>query len=278
MRRDELERTLDGLLGQPAAAPAIAPPTGPCICGGSGNVFTQDSQGNRFVRECSCRAEARIAAKLSRAQLPERYRTTTLDSYDALDKHPSLARGLAVARRWAAEYPIGTAGRGVLLVGPVGVGKTHLAVGMLRQVVLERGAKGVFADFRELLQKIKRTFGDKTLSEAAIVDPLFEADVVVLDELGAVQHTEWTFDAVERIINGRYNDNKSTIITTNLPNAGPGAPPPADFAAEYGSAARSARGETLGDRIGARMHSRLQQMCAVVEMTGEDYRSRKGKR
>jgi DNA replication protein DnaC len=227
-----------------------------------------------MARECVCIPQKRIARKLEVAKIPERYRQATLDSYDAIGGHPSLGHGLATARRFVEEYPIGTDGRGLLLVGTVGIGKTHLAVGILRKVVLEKGAKGIFADFRDLLNRVKRTFGDRSMSEAEILDPLFAADVVVLDELGAVQATDWTFDAVERIINGRYNDKRSTIITTNLPNT---APATMAVVSEYGRSVPAVRGDTLGDRIGARMHSRLQQMCQVVEMAGDDYRV-KGKR
>jgi DNA replication protein DnaC len=203
----------------------------------------------------------------------------TLDNFEALGRHASLGRGLATARRFCEEYPVGTEGRGVLMVGTVGVGKTHLAAAMLRTLILEKAAVGIFWDFRDLLNQVKRTFGDKYRSESEILDPIFAADVVVLDELGAVQATDWTFDAVERIINGRYNDNKSTIITTNLPNLPPATGSTPELGnAEYGRATAAVRGETLGDRIGARMHSRLQEMCRVVEMSGEDYRAKGGRR
>lgn len=276
MKRAETEKMLHSLVPNMAEGSETTPAA--CGCDGSGYLNYTDEQGNRFVRDCSCRAELRIQGHLKRAQIPERYRMKTLDNFNALGGHASLGRGLAAARRFVAEYPIGTAGRGILLVGSVGVGKTHLAVGIIRQLVVERGAKGVFCDFRDLLNQIKRTFNDKSLSEAQILNPIFAADILVLDELGAVQATDWTFDAVERIINGRYNDNRSTIITTNLPNLGPGGAAVHEGGVDYGRAAAAVRGETLGDRIGARMHSRLQEMCQVVEMAGEDFRAKKGKR
>jgi DNA replication protein DnaC len=277
-KRKEAEQLLQTLLPQPMIAAPMTEPIGPCSCGGSGFVHATDDAGNRSVKECSCRFQARISGKLGRAQIPERYRMTTLDGFQALGGHASLGRGLATARRFVQEYPVGTEGRGMLLVGSVGIGKTHLAVGILRELILDKGARGIFCDFRDLLNRIKRTFNDKTLSEAEILDPVFAADVLVLDELGAVQMTDWTFDAVERIINGRYNDNRSTIITTNLPNLGPGGAAAVDQGGDYGRAAAAVRGETLGDRIGARMHSRLQQMCQVVEMAGDDWRAKRGKR
>lgn len=275
MKRADTERMLDSLLPQ-MREPIAAPPAESCQCGGTGMVAVMQGK-DRFMRDCVCKYQRRIDAKLQTAQIPERYRTKTLDNFNAIGGHQSLGRGLATARRYVEEYPIGTEGRGVLMVGTVGVGKTHLAVGIMRELVLQKGARGRFCDFRDLLSQVKRTFSDKSRSEAEILDPIFAADVLVLDELGAVQATDWTFDAVERIINGRYNDNRCTIITTNLPNLGPGAAAGDGGGLDYGRAASAVRGETLGDRIGARMHSRLQEMCQIVEMRGDDYRAKKGK-
>ena len=98
--------------------------------------------------------------------------------------------------------------------------------------------------------------------------PVFEAEVLVLDELGAAKPTDWVWDTVAHILNTRYNDRRTTIITTNYANAGP-------LGTESGVSARTVmREETLGDRIGERMRSRLQEMCVVVEMHGEDFRQK----
>jgi DNA replication protein DnaC len=88
---------------------------------------------------------------------------------------------------------------------------------------------------------------------------------LVLDELGAAKPSDWVWDTVAHILNTRYNDRRTTIITTNYANAGP-------LGAEGGAAKAAMRDETLGDRIGERMRSRLQEMCVVVEMNGTDFR------
>ena len=100
-----------------------------------------------------------------------------------------------------------------------------------------------------------------------VLRPVFEAEVLVLDELGAVKPTEWVWDTVSLILNTRYNDNRTTIITTNFPDGAPGN--------GSISAARSAtREETLGDRIGERMRSRLHEMCRIIHMDGQDFRQK----
>ena len=90
----------------------------------------------------------------------------------------------------------------------------------------------------------------------------------MLDELGAAKPSDWVWDTVAHILNTRYNDRRTTIITTNYANTGP-----LRAEGDTNGAARAAmRDETLGDRIGERMRSRLQEMCVVVEMQGADFR------
>ena len=89
--------------------------------------------------------------------------------------------------------------------------------------------------------------------------------MLVIDDLGAQKPNEWVWDTVALLLNARYNDRQSTIITTNYPDlpAGGGAKTEAE---------RAAREQTLGDRIGDRMRSRLAEMCVKVDMTGKDFR------
>ena len=101
---------------------------------------------------------------------------------------------------------------------------------------------------------------------------MFEAEVLALDELGAVRSTEWVFDTVNYVLNSRYNDNKTTIITTNFPDRPEQDKVEDDNPRSYSAADRAARRETLGDRIGERMRSRLHEMCKKVEIEGPDFR------
>ena len=94
----------------------------------------------------------------------------------------------------------------------------------------------------------------------------------MLDEIGASKPTEWVWDTVAHILNSRYNDRRTTILTTNYANLPPLGSPGSETPA--GMARSSMREETLGDRIGERMRSRLQEMCVVVEMQGEDFRQK----
>jgi DNA replication protein DnaC len=206
---------------------------------------------------------------IQQARIPQRYAECKFENY--ITKHSadsSLKGALIKARSFVKAYPLETDGKGLLFIGSIGVGKTHLAVATLRALIVERGAKGLFYDYRDLLKELQNSYERKRhQSEREILAPVFDADVLVLDEIGAAKASDWAGDTITHIVNTRYNDRKTTIITTNHANLPPGAPAPPD------SWAAPQQG-TLGDRIGERMRSRLQEMCVVIEMTGEDYRQK----
>jgi len=190
---------------------------------------------------------------LGEAKIPKRYEACELESYDANDE-PSLKSAKRDAMKFLEKYPLVDVG--LLLVGPFGVGKTHLAVALLKRVITEKGDRGLFYDFRDLLREIQSSWDPVSqTSELDILRPVLEADVLVLDELGANKPTDWVKDTMSHIINCRYNDRKLTIFTSNY----------LDNPARQGE-------ESLTDRIGVRLRSRLYEMCKVIEIQGEDFR------
>ena len=206
--------------------------------------------------------------RLAAAQIPERYRHCSLDTFETSfhGSDPSLERALTTARRFVDEYPVDTAGKGLLFVGDIGTGKTHLSVGVLRRLVREKGVRGLFCDYRELLKSIQNSYNPQVATtELELLKPVFAAEVLILDDLGAQKPNDWVWDTVALILNTRYNDKQSTIITTNYPDQ-PAA------SGNLTETQRAARELTLGDRIGDRMRSRLAEMCVRVEMKGKDFR------
>ncbi len=237
------------------------------ICQGSGLRLVERPDGSRAARDCECRLERRAVRMIARTRIPRRYEHCTLESFET--GFPSATRSLQAAhlsaRKFVESYPLETRGAGLLLTGSIGVGKTHLAVGILQALVGERGATGLFYDYRELLKQVQNSYNRQVqATELEILAPVFEAEVLVLDELGASKPTDWVWDTVAHILNTRYNDRRTTIITTNYANAAP--------LLSDSSIKAATREETLGDRIGERMRSRLQEMCVVVEMQGVDFR------
>ncbi|HET9088139.1 MAG TPA: ATP-binding protein [Acidobacteriaceae bacterium] len=265
----------------------------PCpLCAGTGLQLVRRN-GEQFAAECVCRADRKAGLRMKRARIPERYAHCSLESFDTgfRSADPSLGMALMATRRFADGYPLETEGRGLLLTGSFGVGKTHLAVGLLRELIEQRGATGIFCDYRDLLKQIQNSYNPHVATtELEILRPVFETEVLLLDELGAVKKTDWVWDTVAHILNTRYNDKKTTLVTTNYPNIlsalSRGREPAAFDVTDKGvaklpkgsrsqaqeDAERAMREETLGDRIGDRMLSRLQEMCITISMHGEDFR------
>jgi DNA replication protein DnaC len=252
-------------------------PTTECpLCGGTGwKTIAVPGKANRVAR-CDCRMDARVGLLLKAARIPARYEHCTLADFttDFVGAHRSLAAARLAAGRFVEEYPLEKTG--LLFTGTIGTGKTHLAVGIIQELVRSKGVHCRFCDYRELLKEIQNSYNPSVqTTELEILRPVFDAEVLVLDELGAVKPTEWVWDTVSHILNSRYNEKKTTIITTNFPNLPPGDPAVRDGRSSATEAARyAARNETLGDRITERMRSRLLEMCRMVQLDGSDFRQR----
>ena len=164
---------------------------------------------------------------------------------------------------------------GLLIIGKIGTGKTHLAVGITKDLV-NKGIPCLFYDYRELLKEIQNSYNAAVqITELDVLRPVFEIDVLVLDELGAVKPTEWVWDTVSLILNTRYNNNRTTIITTNFPDDEERRRPRESSSRSPEAARYAAEKETLGDRITERMRSRLHEMCRVIKLEGElDFRQK----
>ena len=244
------------------------------ICEGAGLRLVERADGTRVAVPCDCRIARRSTRMIEQARIPERYRHCTLDdfapNYDG--KNKSLEGALLMANDYVQSFPTVSDGKGLVLLGTVGLGKTHLAVGILRGLITKWGVKGLFCDYRDLLKRIQDSYGRNDVSERQVLAPVFDAEVLVIDELGAAKPTEWVWDTVQHILNTRYNDRKTTIITTNYPNL------PETRREEIegmSDAQKSMREQTLGDRITERMRSRLHEMCVMIEMSGRDFRKSK---
>ena len=234
----------------------------PCsICGGSGWEPIGDK-----VRRCGCRTSAQSGLLFEQARIPERYSKCSFDSF--FPYNPSLQRAAIDSKRFVKDYPLVDVG--LLYLGSCGVGKTHLAVSVLTEIV-KKGSPGLFYDFRDLLKSIQDSYNaDTHATELKILAPVFDAEVLVLDELGASKPTEWVQETITHIITKRYNDKKLTIFTSNyldLEDTNEEAVTPDRLRAR-------ARDESLTDRVGKRLRSRLHEMCKMVLIEGDDYREK----
>jgi DNA replication protein DnaC len=230
--------------------------------------------GTRVTR-CDCQKRDRLERLMDMAHIPSRYEHCEISNFDVLPGRFEMAMHKAkiFAEGFIRDFPLDN-NQGLLFTGTIGTGKTHLAVGIMKELIRSRGIPCRFYDYRELLKDIQNSYNPQVqATEAQVLRPVMETDVIVLDELGAVRSSEWVSDTVSHILNTRYNNQKTTIITTNLADQPPaGGTDEADAAAA--AARRATREATLGDRITERMRSRLHEMCRKVEMQGEDYRTK----
>lgn len=224
---------------------------------------------------CDCRRTNRAARSLDAARIPQRFRECSFHNY--YPKNDSQYFAHSFASRLVQEYPVVDAG--LLFMGSVGVGKTHLAIAILRDLIEKKGATCLFYESGSLLKAIQDSYNPiSQTSEMRVLAPVYQAEVLVLDELGATVPTNWVRDTMYQIINTRYNNKKLTIFTTNYldePRATDAQPEAQDAKRKRSFAAeRIQEMTTLEERIGAPLRSRLYEMCKKVMIDGEDYRKR----
>lgn len=196
------------------------------------------------------------------ARIPRRYQHCELDVFEISPPLTTASQEQAklAAEKFVEEFPMSPP-FGLLFMGPPGVGKTHLAVGILKRLIREKSVGCLFRTFPELLKEIQNSYNPHTqASELSLLAPVLDAEVLVLDELGAQNPSSWVRDTVGYILNYRYNEDKVTVLTTNFLDQDSRRDP------------RKGVSDSLVDRIGDRMRSRLYEMCKTVTLAGSDFR------
>ena len=250
------------------------------LCRGTGwkLVPRLDGAAGTVAVPCDCGMQERAVRVMERARIPKRYEHCDFESYETTSlvdgnkwtagHGKSLQQAKVTVTGFARDYP-GSAEKGLLLMGPSGVGKTHLAVAALKELI-KRGHGGLFCDYRELLKEIQASYNPASEStEMGILEPIRTAEILVLDDLGASKPSAWVLDIIGLVLNARYNEKRVTILTTNYFDE---AEPSAEPVREPGGRRVVVKEDSLGDRIGARMRSRLFEMCRTVEVFAPDFR------
>lgn len=237
------------------------------LCHNSRYLFEKDDAGREIAHMCDCERlrirvrlynQANVPGKFADARLEDRFR----------DRNNREVFG--TLKLLASEYDRGH--KGILLMGPAGVGKTWLVAAFIRELIFTHGIPALFRDFFHLLSDLRSGYShDKPESE--LIEPLVQVEVLVVDELGKGRNTPWEQNILDVIISQRYNNQKTTIFTSNYTDSR------ATTLAERLRAKDALPGDgdvyvkdTLVERIGPRIYSRLREMCDFVTLKGPDRR------
>ena len=240
------------------------------LCFGTGTRLEPD----KGAVLCDCRRSGNGARSLEAARIPIRFRECSFHNYFPKNDSQYFAHSFAI--RLVEEYP--AVDTGLLFMGPVGVGKTHLAIAVFKDLIEQKGATCLFYESGSLLKAIQDSYNPVSQnSEMRVLAPVYQAEVLVLDELGASVPTNWVRDTLYQIINTRYNNKKLTIFTTNYLDEVRAS----NQSEETESVRRRSKSfateriqemTTLEERIGTPLRSRLYEMCKKVMIEGDDYR------
>jgi DNA replication protein DnaC len=215
------------------------------LCDGTGFVV---DEATRVAHPCRCRPQRieRHRARSLSAVIPRRYAGSSFDRPPVTDMP---APQVQVVRRFVRDIDANLdAGRGLWFYGSVGTGKTTLAM-LVSRSALDAGRSVAIYSLPRLLAEIRATFEtDSEGSYVGFLDRLAAVDLLHVDDVGAERTSDWVLEQLYAIVNARYEDERSVIITTNLER------------------------DALVEQIRERTVSRLEEMCTLVPLYGEDAR------
>ena len=210
------------------------------VCAACGD--SKWTEGDNGLIRCPTCAPDPVERFLEASHIPGRFVQCRVATFQT--PTPQLAAARESVVKFISRYEPGD---GILLHGPSGVGKSHICCATLRHLISKRVEPGLFVDYRHMFTTISNTY-DSDEREAEVIAPFLDAPILLLDDLGARRPTDWLLDTLGVILGHRYNNELSTICTTNL------------------------SGDQLARAIGQRMFSRLHQMCEFVPVQGRDWR------
>lgn len=226
-------------------------------CSNTGKIQYFNESGYSFLKPCDKCAILHKNIKLyNLTGIPAKYYEVNQVDTFIPHKHNTHKEALKYVRDFVDQYPHK---KGFILMGPAGLGKTHLAIGAISELTLEKGVNCIFKEFFDLLNELKKAYTEGT-SESEVIRPLVDTEVLVIDELGKGRANEWELSVLDQLISNRYNSSKTTLITTNYIDR------------ETNNRLHKDNKEILEYRVGERIASRLYEMCKFIYLEGRDFR------
>lgn len=217
------------------------------MCDGMGYVVTEHG-----ATPCECQRDLEFAARCRIARIPKKFLGKSLKSFETGKRERKIIQD--EARHFIKAFTSRSRSetcKGLLLTGKEGTGKTHIAIAVLKEVMTE-GYSGLYWNVPELFLELRRVMsGEANHTEGDLFDEARRADLLVLDDLGAEKSSEYVTDRLYVLVNGRYQEDKVTVITSNQSI------------------------DELRGQLGARIASRLCEMCTVVRFPDGDFRREK---
>ncbi len=235
-------------------------------CHGTGRLF-QEREGALFAELCTCRSRKRRVELYNRANIPRHFCGKGFGSFQTYD---TLGAVLKRVESFAEGYP--NFGKGVLLYGTPGTGKTHLLTAALQHLTLDRGVPARYVEFSFLVSEIKEAFM-RNVSALVALAPLADVEVLAIDELGKGRSTEFEREVLDELISRRYNANRTTLFATNF-NAAPrkSGPTSGGWSNPLQVAREGLIDQHLQERVGDRTFSRLAEMAEAIQVSARDRR------
>jgi DNA replication protein DnaC len=253
------------------------------VCDGSGWIEVDEGT----ARPCECRRlQTRRRATLTVGTgIPKRFRGMSLDRAPIVNLDQWLKRYL---RDWTKDLDKNlAAGKGLWLYGDVGTGKTTIAM-FISETAMKKGHSVAIYSLPRLLAEIRETFGEGRATYSDLLHRLTSVELLQLDDVGSGGAPEWVLDQLFAVVNERWQDQRSMILTSTLepgvlkqeretvvdeqPQHRLGLAPDAQPSDRKRPQPKKDELDVLRERLGWRTVSRLSEMCERLPIMGNDRR------
>lgn len=217
--------------------------------------------GKEFLKKCSCQSDTNYINRCGKANIPPRFIGSELDALIVKENNKNLSQVIKNMKKFVTDFP--GVQEGILLQGNTGVGKTRILCSIGSEIIRKSPLSDIYyIDWNDMVREMKsgesHTFRDFSLINETI-NRMTQTDLLIMDELGSSQPSQWVSDNIYYVLNYRYNRQKITLFATNYPDETSDGSP------------------TLRDRVGDRIRSRIYEMAKPNLLYGIDYRQGEGR-